>query len=296
MGKLTDSAERSGARGQSESGAAVRALTIEDQPQLYALLDQHPINGVFIQGHLAERPTFFSSPHGPSIIGRFHGQRLVDVCWLGANAVPLDAQDSGELWARYANRNNFRPVSIFGPQRSALAMWQHYQSSKEPFAIRDNQPLLATSSPPRNTTPHPDLRQATRADLPQLFPAAVAMFTEEVGYSPVANGSRSYEERIADRIDRGYSYLLTDPKTQDVIFKAELGNVSAQVAQINGVWVAPQHRGAGIAQRCLTAVVIHALGQVDTVSLYVNHYNTPALRLYRKLGFEQIGTFATILL
>ena len=34
----------------------------------------------------------------------------------------------------------------------------------------------------------------------------------------------------------------------------------------------------------------------DTVSLYVNDYNAPALATYRRIGMERVGTFATILL
>jgi predicted GNAT family acetyltransferase len=31
------------------------------------------------------------------------------------------------------------------------------------------------------------------------------------------------------------------------------------------------------------------------VSLYVNAYNLPALAAYRRVGFRQVGTFATVL-
>ena len=32
-----------------------------------------------------------------------------------------------------------------------------------------------------------------------------------------------------------------------------------------------------------------------TVSLYVNHYNTGALIAYERVGFRQVGTYATVL-
>ena len=32
-----------------------------------------------------------------------------------------------------------------------------------------------------------------------------------------------------------------------------------------------------------------------TVRLYVNSYNTAAIRTYQRVGFTQVGTFATIL-
>ena len=38
------------------------------------------------------------------------------------------------------------------------------------------------------------------------------------------------------------------------------------------------------------------VGARGTVSLYVNDFNTAALGLYGRLGFERAGTFATVLL
>ena len=72
------------------------------------------------------------------------------------------------------------------------------------------------------------------------------------------------------------------------------------VAQLTGVWTRPDLRGQGIGAAALAAVVDAVrrdhVGADGIVSLYVNDYNTPALALYRSLGFEQVGLFATVLL
>ncbi|WP_415803386.1 GNAT family N-acetyltransferase, partial [Isoptericola cucumis] len=81
-----------------------------------------------------------------------------------------------------------------------------------------------------------------------------------------------------------------------VAFKAELGAVAGGVAQVQGVWVAPALRGRGLAAPGMAAVVTAARRDVaPVVSLYVNAYNAPALATYRRVGFEQVGTFATVL-
>jgi predicted GNAT family acetyltransferase len=45
------------------------------------------------------------------------------------------------------------------------------------------------------------------------------------------------------------------------------------------------------------AAVVQATLREDApvVSLYVNDYNRRALAAYRRAGFEQVGTFATVL-
>ena len=46
----------------------------------------------------------------------------------------------------------------------------------------------------------------------------------------------------------------------------------------------------------MAAVVVQtrAAGH-PTVSLYANDYNEAALRMYRRVGFDQVGTFATVM-
>jgi predicted GNAT family acetyltransferase len=47
----------------------------------------------------------------------------------------------------------------------------------------------------------------------------------------------------------------------------------------------------------MAAVVAGALRDIaPTVSLYVNDYNAPAVAAYQRVGFTQVGTFATVLL
>ena len=53
--------------------------------------------------------------------------------------------------------------------------------------------------------------------------------------------------------------------------------------------------GEGLAAPAMAAVVEYAARTADHVSLYVNAYNEPALRTYARVGFEQVGTFATVL-
>jgi predicted GNAT family acetyltransferase len=72
--------------------------------------------------------------------------------------------------------------------------------------------------------------------------------------------------------------------------------VTRHTAQIQGVWVAPEWRGRGLASRGMAAVVKDALRRsAPTVSLYVNDYNHAARRVYARCGFRRVGTFATVL-
>lgn len=62
--------------------------------------------------------------------------------------------------------------------------------------------------------------------------------------------------------------------------------------EIWGVWVAPSHRGKGLARQLMQACIDHAwqLDGVRCVVLGVNVKNASAITLYRSMGFEIIGT------
>ncbi len=62
-----------------------------------------------------------------------------------------------------------------------------------------------------------------------------------------------------------------------MVFKAEIGALSTQVALIQGVWVHPRHRGQGISAPGTAAVVDRIRRLYRRLpSLYVNQDNLPA--------------------
>ena len=119
--------------------------------------------------------------------------------------------------------------------------------------------------------------------------------TEEVGVSPLgSDGGVLYRARVRELVAAGRSFARIDDG--EVLFKAEIGAVSDQVCQVQGVWVHPEHRGTGLAGPGMAAVVSLAEERVaPIVSLYVNGFNVPARRCYDRVGFSQVGSFTTVL-
>jgi predicted GNAT family acetyltransferase len=160
--------------------------------------------------------------------------------------------------------------------------------------VRASQPLLSTRRPPA-VCADPGVRRVGLAELDLLMPACVAMFTEEVGSSPLGNDNgAAYRARVRDLVLGGRAFARIEDG--QVLFKAELGAVSARACQVQGVWVHPAHRGRGLGTAGTAAVVAEALRTVaPVVSLYVNDFNLPARRAYQRVGFENVGTFSSVL-
>jgi hypothetical protein len=281
----------------------LRPLGPADATELLDLCGRDPVTNVFVASRV-ER--YGIDPPGVrgELYGWFSRGELVSACWYGANLVPVEAvPEAQRAFTQHALQVGRRCSSLVGPADAVLAMWSSLESRWGPARdVRGDQPLMVIDHP-SPLPPDPAVRRAGRGDLEALVPAAVAMFTEEVGYSPLqADGGTAYRMRVAQLVDDGHAFVRVDRDPDGgsdrdrVVFKADLGAVSRQVAQVQGVYVDPACRGRGVAAPAMAAVVALALEQgVSAVSLYVNSFNAPALAAYRRAGFEQVGTFATVL-
>lgn len=277
----------------------VRALDDRDREEVLDLCAQDAVANVFVSARVAAVGAD-SAALGGQLWGYVEGGRLVAACWAGANVVPVQVgPQTVDAFAGRLRRQGRRCSSIVGSAGAVLGLWDRLSGSwGAPREVRPDQPLMAIATAPR-VAPDPQVRRTTRADLDALVPACVAMFTEEVGYSPVAgDGGRTYRRRVEELVDAGRSFASfeTAGGQRRVVFKAELGAVAPGVVQVQGVWVHPEHRGEGRAAPGMAAVVQAARADgLGTTSLYVNSFNTRAVRAYREVGFAQVGTFATVL-
>lgn len=275
-------------------GGAARLLTGADLPALRPLLDRDPVAHCFVASRI-EAAGLDPWRLGAELWG-YGGSRLEAACFAGANLVPVgDSPAALTAFADRARRQGRRCSSIVGPAHAVAPIWDRLQPHWGPAReVRASQPLLATSTLPV-VAGDPAVRRVSVAELDLLMPACVAMFTEEVGTSPLGNDhGAAYRARVRDLVLAGRAFARIEGGR--VLFKAELGAVSVRACQIQGVWVDPQHRGRGLGTFGTAAVVAEALRTVaPTVSLYVNDFNLPARRAYERVGLSNVGTFASVL-
>lgn len=278
------------------TSTSLRTLERRDREAVLALCAREPESSVMV----AERVELVGSEPvrlGGEIWGYYERGELTAACWSGANLVPIGARSPGALdaFASRARRAGASYASLYGDAEGVLGIWSRLQAAGwRAREVRDCQPSYRIDRVP-DLPADPGVVRGTPDDLLSVLPASVAMFTEEVGYSPMAgDGGTSYRRRVAELLRQGRTFVRRGPGGE-VVFKADLGSVSAQVAQVLGVWVDPSWRGQGIAAPAMAAVVTAALQDAPVISLYVNDFNTRAVAAYHRAGFERSGTFATVL-
>jgi uncharacterized protein len=275
--------------------ATARLLDERDRDAVLAICDREPVTNVFI-GSRVRALGLTPGRLGAQLWGHGSGGRLESLCYSGANLVTACASpDAITAFAERALRQGRRCSSVVGPAQDIQALWAllrpHWGPARD---IRAVQPVLATSGPPL-VEPDRGVRRVRLDEADILWPACVAMFTEEVGVSPTAgDGGASYRARLEQLIRSGRAFARIE--NGQVIFKAEIGAVTPQVCQVQGVWVRPEFRGRGLAAPGMATVVAEATRSIaPVVSLYVNDFNHPARAAYRRVGFTEAGRFMSVL-
>jgi predicted GNAT family acetyltransferase len=274
--------------------AALRVLDARDRDEVTALLDRGPVAHVFVTARV-RGAGFDPWRLGGELWGYAVDGRLESLCYAGANLVPVEASaEAVKAFADRARRQGRRCSSLVGPADEVLPMWELLEPAWGPAReVRGAQPLLATGCEPL-VAADPLVRRVRPDEVDLILPASVAMFTEEVGVSPIVGDGGVYRSRVAELVASGRAFARIEDGR--VVFKAEVGAVTAAACQVQGVWVSPDRRGQGLAAAGMAAVVRACLEQIaPVVSLYVNDYNTPALKTYARVGFSRVGTFATVL-
>ncbi|MET4923836.1 GNAT family N-acetyltransferase [Streptomyces sp. PSRA5] len=261
-----------------------------------AILESEPVANAFVASRV-QAAGLDPWRLGGEMWGWYADGRLRSLCYSGANLVPICASpEAVRAFADRARRTGRRCSSIVGPAEPTALLWRLLEPNWGPAReVRANQPLMVTEQVPETVRPDPLVRRIRKEELETIMPACVAMFTEEVGVSPLAgDGGLLYQARVAELVGAGRSFARIDDGK--VIFKAEIGAATSHACQIQGVWVAPEFRGQGLSESGMAAVVRYALADVaPVVSLYVNDYNTPARASYRRVGFREVGAFMSVL-
>jgi hypothetical protein len=281
---------------RAATSSYVRTLGRGDLELIHEVLDRQPLIDMFVR-HRVDSTRLDRRWFGAELWGWFEDGDLRSLLHVGANVVPAQATPAAvAAFGRRLLDHGHRPSSLVGPAEAVLPLWDIVKEQWGPArSPRPNQPFMVLEHD-SDVQLDPRVRPVTIDQVDALYPACVAMFTEEVGVHPESVGSPSgYRARVTQLVSMGWSWAIIEDDT--VLFKAEVGAATDRGCQLQGVWVHPDLRGTGVAAPALASVVRQVRRQVaPSVTLYVNDHNVAARRAYDRVGFREVETFASILL
>ena len=274
----------------------VQALTTADRDDALELCSHDLAKNVFVAARILEG--VLSTQPG-TVFGYRDGGLLRSMCWASANLVPVEADGASiPAFAERVRRWRRHCASVLGPSDQVTELWRLLEPSWGPArTVRLHQPLMSTMRRPSELglALDPRVRPATVDEVDLVMPAAAHMFTAEIGYPPYTGSGHAYRSSLLALIERQHTYVVIEGG--EVVFKADVGSVALGCAQIQGVWLAPHLRGRGLAVPAMAAVVEQVMeSRAPWVTLYVNDFNASARATYASVGFEDVGSFTTVLL
>ncbi|HEX6491581.1 MAG TPA: GNAT family N-acetyltransferase [Gaiellaceae bacterium] len=260
--------------------STVGRLIEPELEEILAFCAEDPIERVFLED-VARRG-----------LGRFSaledGGRLAALCHAGANLVP--SGENCSAFAELAAGSSTR--MIIGEERAVSALWGAAAPwMPRPRADRPGQPVYVISDPPAEGGS--GLRAARPRDFELLLPACAAAHEHEIGVDPLERDPEGFRWRTRAQIDEGRSWLWSENGT--ILFKAEASAWTPQAVQLQQVWVDPEARGHGYAQRGMRDLCRGLLEHVPAVCLFVRRENAPAIRVYEAIGMRHTISYRSLI-
>jgi RimJ/RimL family protein N-acetyltransferase len=221
-------------------------------------LERSPYDYVFLSYLL--RHDFSNGTRSRIYVASDDASNVKGLAYYGRQIALASAPDAAAAFAQQARKHRGDRM-LLGPRATIDAYWPLVQ---------------AWHAPPR----------AVVAD------NSARMIAGELDYDP-RRRSPEYAPNIRQMIDQRLWWV--GEHLGRLIFFCNIGPWCAKTLQLQGIWMPPEYRGKGLATAAFGGICNVLLDVSPTLSLYVNDFNEAAVALYRRVGFETVSEYKTLL-
>lgn len=271
--------------------AGVQRLVRAHERAALAYLAQAPYDNVFLawliasERSVATRASLYVYADGSGAVRgvAFFGRQVV---------LAAESDQAVDAFAGVAAGYRFERM-IVGPRAQVERYWEGVRKwHTPPRRIRESQPVLAVDRAALRNPGGVAVRRAHPGEWEIVAQNSAQMIEHELEYDPRVR-SAEFNANVRIMIDRGLWWV--GESDGELCFFCNAGPRSDHTLQLQGIWTPEHLRGRGLATRALGGICDELLREVPSLSLYVNGFNEPALRLYERTGFRRTGEFATLL-
>ena len=287
--------------------SALHAIHVApDMSRLCELRNQHSAE---VLSFLAERPvhtvvmTSFINDNGLESDlnrGTFFGYRstngkLEGVALIGHSTL-VEARSHDAMHAlAIAARRSATPIHlIMSDGKAAETFWRLFSGNAQQPRLSCVEELFELSFPFLVRKCSLEVRYATHEELEQVAEAQAEVALIESGVDPMVRDREGFLKRVARRIEQNRVFVVV--KDGKLVFKADVVAQTDDVAYLEGIYVAPDHRGQSIGSECLAEVGLRLLNEVRNVCLLSNVEFGNAHKSFLKAGFRNTDRCTTLFL
>jgi len=230
--------------------------------------------------------------------GKFFGYRnsagtLEGIALIGHTTL-IEARTEEALKAMaFVARSSETPIHlIMSSGTLAKSFWTYlYGTAKEP-SLTCTELLFEVGFPLQVQKCEYDLRLARFEELEAVAVAQAEVAEIECGVNPMLRDREGFLKRVERRIEQGRIFVVFDG--DKLVFKADIIAETETVAYLEGVYVAPEYRGKGVASKCLSHLFLNLLERVQNICLLSNVEFKAAHRSFVKAGMRNTDACTTL--
>jgi uncharacterized protein len=264
--------------------------------EVFGWLDRDPVANAYLVALVLRDG--LAAPHDEYWVARRRGTLAGLVCLGGPSGVVLPAGDDREALAALARcvaeRRSVVPRSfqVVGERAAVEAVVIRLREAGRVPRLELPQTYMAVDRgglPPFERLA--ELRPARPEDYDLVHRTGAELRAEELGEDPRRADPEAYARRVEEECRLGHTHLwLADGELR---FRASLSALTADAAQVSGVFVPHGHRNRGNARRGLAELCTRLFARTRAACLFVNDSNAPAIAAYRHLGFRPRARWAS---
>lgn len=261
------------------------------QAAALAYLARAPYLNVFLSHVLLHDRTVTD---GRSVTVALDGPSVLGVAYWGRQLVLAADRNAIPAFGEFAKRRRGERM-IVGPRETVRAYWDAVRSwHAAPRLVRDRQWVMVVDRERLRAVEHRAIivRHAKIDEWRAVAESSAQMVRQELDYDP-RRGAPEFGAGVRQMIERKLWWLGVEDGR--ICFFCNVGPWCTQTIQLQGIWTPPELRSQGLATASLAALCDRLLDVSPTLSLYVNDFNEKAIALYRRVGFERVGDFQTLL-
>lgn len=264
-----------------------------DQQEVLDFLSVRPVHTVVMTSFIND-----NGLENPLNRGKFYGYKTAEgtlegVALIGhTTLVEARSEEALKALAHAARASEVPLHLIMSDGANAESFWNYLGNGYSTPRLVCEELLFELSFPFLvRECGHP-IRTAHIEELQEVAEAQAAIAFMECGVDPMTRDREGFLKRVARRIEQGRIFVVFEDG--EMIFKADIIAETSDVIYLEGIYVAPSHRGKGIGSACLAQLSLDLLSRVQHITLLSNVDFTDAHRSYMKAGYKNTGSCVSL--
>lgn len=271
----------------------IRLLTEADKAAVLRFLAVRPVHTIVMRGFISD-----NGIESENNRGKFYGYRnergaLEAVALIGHTTL-IESRSATSLSALASvARTSKTPIHIMmSDGKTVETFWKSYAGDRRAPRLTCTELLFEMSFPFVTQECSWNVRLAKPEELEKVALAHAEVAFAESGIDPMVKDRAGFLKRTLRRIEKNRTFVVFDG--DKLVFKADIVAETVDVIYLEGIFVAPEFRGRGIASGCLSKLATKLLTRVENICLLSNVEFKAAHRSFLKAGFKNTDRSTTI--